>query len=123
MLALAVKIRASSDDAVHEKSYTIFDTSEGAIMLHVNHGTDGVSLQRETTYVRTRHMSPSMSAKYYCYYINYIYELLSLLSARLCSIICVLPLTLCVGDACRWCRCVCVSVAVVVCCVCCFLLC
>eukprot|EP00922_Rhytidocystis_sp_ex-Travisia-forbesii_P048723 GHVS01072535.1.p1 GENE.GHVS01072535.1~~GHVS01072535.1.p1 ORF type:complete len:907 (+),score=123.35 GHVS01072535.1:202-2922(+) len=31
------------DGAVHEKSYTILDTSEGAIMLHVNHGTEGKS--------------------------------------------------------------------------------
>eukprot|EP00922_Rhytidocystis_sp_ex-Travisia-forbesii_P011736 GHVS01017475.1.p1 GENE.GHVS01017475.1~~GHVS01017475.1.p1 ORF type:complete len:935 (+),score=103.33 GHVS01017475.1:271-3075(+) len=31
------------DDAVHEKSYTILDTSEGAIMLHVNHGAEGKS--------------------------------------------------------------------------------
>eukprot|EP00922_Rhytidocystis_sp_ex-Travisia-forbesii_P048724 GHVS01072536.1.p1 GENE.GHVS01072536.1~~GHVS01072536.1.p1 ORF type:complete len:907 (+),score=145.46 GHVS01072536.1:205-2925(+) len=31
------------EGTVHEKSYTILDTSEGAIMLHVNHGTEGKS--------------------------------------------------------------------------------
>lgn len=31
---------------IEEKSYTVLDTSEGAIMLHVNHGGEGVSPNR-----------------------------------------------------------------------------
>ncbi|VWU50927.1 sortilin, putative [Hepatocystis sp. ex Piliocolobus tephrosceles] len=43
--------KAKLPDNIHEKSYTVLDTSEGAIMLHVNHGTSGDRINTGNVYI------------------------------------------------------------------------
>ncbi|KEG04583.1 sortilin, putative [Plasmodium vinckei vinckei] len=43
--------KANLPKDIHEKSYTILDTSEGAIMLHVNHGSSSEKLNTGNVYI------------------------------------------------------------------------
>lgn len=43
--------KANLPKDIHEKSYTILDTSEGAIMLHVNHGSTSEKLNTGNVYI------------------------------------------------------------------------
>lgn len=43
--------KANLPEDIHEKSYTILDTSEGAIMLHVNHGASSDRVNTGNVYI------------------------------------------------------------------------
>lgn len=43
--------KANLPENIHEKSYTVLDTSEGAIMLHVNHGTSSDRINTGNVYI------------------------------------------------------------------------
>ncbi|EUD69404.1 hypothetical protein C922_00267 [Plasmodium inui San Antonio 1] len=43
--------KANLPENIHEKSYTVLDTSEGAIMLHVNHGTSSDRMNTGNVYI------------------------------------------------------------------------
>ncbi|CRG94713.1 sortilin, putative [Plasmodium gallinaceum] len=43
--------KANLPENIHEKSYTVLDTSEGAIMLHVNHGLSSDNVNTGNVYI------------------------------------------------------------------------
>lgn len=43
--------KANLPENIHEKSYTVLDTSEGSIMLHVNHGTSSEKINTGNVYI------------------------------------------------------------------------
>lgn len=43
--------KANLPEDIHEKSYTVLDTSEGAIMLHVNHGLNSDNINTGNVYI------------------------------------------------------------------------